>query len=204
MTMSGAMVRFIRWDRAGAIVSQAFNCRDDPNTLCRFLWHLERLNLAQRGFDDTVEKDSARLYGSVFTAAIEDRVCFELNIDRQDAEATKSALDSYYDPEQLSIVSVSEGNALSTFCISRPLGTPLSAAGRGTRGYWGFNTATQEMCFLKDTWRTALCDLGLEGDIVRELYEKGVRNVPEVSCHGDVVSGEWSALSPLTFRLTFV
>ncbi|KAF8599730.1 hypothetical protein BDV93DRAFT_411344, partial [Ceratobasidium sp. AG-I] len=38
MTMSGPMVRFIRWDRAGAIVSQAFDCANDPDTLWHFLW----------------------------------------------------------------------------------------------------------------------------------------------------------------------
>lgn len=42
LTVSGPMVRFIRWDRAGAIVSQAFDCHDDPSALCRFcgIWNM--------------------------------------------------------------------------------------------------------------------------------------------------------------------
>ncbi|KAF8599756.1 hypothetical protein BDV93DRAFT_293480 [Ceratobasidium sp. AG-I] len=148
--MSGPMVRFIRWDRARAIVSQAFNCANNPDTLWHFLWWLESLDMAQRGFDTTIDVDSARAHESAFAVTVEDQVCFELGIDRQSVDEAKRALDLHHDPERLSILPVSEGGAISNCCVSRSVTTSSSVAGRGTRGYWGLNISTRELCFLKD------------------------------------------------------
>lgn len=190
MTVSGAMVRFIRWDRAGAIVSRAFDCSEDPDTLRLFLWRLEHLDAARRGYDTTVEVGSAEVHGTAFAAAVEDRVCFELGIERQDVDAVRKALELHYDPERVSIVSVPDGESVSSHCVSRSVVAPHSVVGRGTGGYWGMDTVTQEVCFAKDIWRGTVGKWELEGDIVRELKESGARNVPEIVCHGDVVSGE--------------
>ncbi|KAF8599731.1 hypothetical protein BDV93DRAFT_497363 [Ceratobasidium sp. AG-I] len=144
--------------------------------------------MAQRGFDTTVDVDSARAHESAFAVAVEDRVCFELGIDRRSVDEAKRALDLHYEPEQLSVVSVTEDGAANSHCVSRSVITPSSVAGRGTKGYWSLNISTQELCFLKDTWRATRSNSELEGDIVRELCEKGVRNVPALVCHGVVAS----------------
>ncbi|KAF8595611.1 hypothetical protein BDV93DRAFT_456513 [Ceratobasidium sp. AG-I] len=187
MMISGTMVRFLRWDRAGAIVSQAFDCRKEPDVLCQFMWRLEHLSMAQRGFDTTVVQGSTEDYGSIFSDAIKNRVCFELDIPHQGAKADK-ALKQHYDPDQLSIVTVSEGSINKTYCICRPLEAPLSVVGRATRGYWSVDVTTGEVRFLKDTWRKDLAGLEYEGNVVRELSKQGVQNVPKLDCHGDVIS----------------
>lgn len=48
--------RLIRWDRAGAVVTQAFEVEpeDDPSPLAEFIWRYSHMNRAQRGFDDSV------------------------------------------------------------------------------------------------------------------------------------------------------
>ena len=53
--MSGSWARLIRWDRAGAIVSDSFNIRKDPKILCEFFWCFSALSDAGRGYDLTVQ-----------------------------------------------------------------------------------------------------------------------------------------------------
>ena len=48
-------VRFIRWDRAGAMVSKMFDYRVNGQPLVDFLWRFTHLSPVQRGIDDTVQ-----------------------------------------------------------------------------------------------------------------------------------------------------
>jgi hypothetical protein len=49
-------VWFIRWDRAGAIVSERFDYRENGQPLVDFLWRFAHLSPFQRGIDDTVQR----------------------------------------------------------------------------------------------------------------------------------------------------
>ncbi|TFY64974.1 hypothetical protein EVG20_g5758 [Dentipellis fragilis] len=51
----GDFARLIRWDRSGAIVTEAFNYQVDPEPLAQFLWRYNFLSRAQRGFDESVK-----------------------------------------------------------------------------------------------------------------------------------------------------
>ncbi|KAF9514249.1 hypothetical protein BS47DRAFT_1295319, partial [Hydnum rufescens UP504] len=46
--------RFIRWDRAGAIVTKSFNYVENPRLLIEFFWNYTRLPSDKRGYDSTV------------------------------------------------------------------------------------------------------------------------------------------------------
>ena len=59
--------------------------------------------------------------------------------------------------------------------------------GRCTAGYWGVLCGTREVVFVKDVWRTNAEEVELEGDILKDLREKGVGHIPAVVCHGDVI-----------------
>jgi hypothetical protein len=48
------MGRFIRWDRAGAIVSESFDYIKSPHILVQFFWNYARLPSDRRGYDSTV------------------------------------------------------------------------------------------------------------------------------------------------------
>lgn len=188
MIMSGTMIRFLRWDRAGLIVSQAFDCHKEPDVLCQFLWRFQHLSPEQRGFDTTIVKGSTEEHGHLFSAAVKTRACFELGIPSHGQKADK-VLKQHYDPEQLSIVSFSEGSIHKTYCFSRPSEAPLSVVGRATKGYWCVDVATGGVCFFKDTWRKDLLGLRYEGEVVRELDKCGVRSAPKLACHSHVLSG---------------
>jgi len=65
--------------------------------------------------------------------------------------------------------------------------TSKGATGRSTRGYWGVDSASGEVVFVKDVWRTDVPDVRTEGAVMEELLKAGVRNIPELVCHGDVL-----------------
>ncbi|KAI9437383.1 hypothetical protein F5148DRAFT_1294246 [Russula earlei] len=46
--------RLLQWDRSGAIYTEIFNWTKNPNTLSEFIWRLNSLTFAQRGYDTTV------------------------------------------------------------------------------------------------------------------------------------------------------
>lgn len=50
--------RLVRWDRAGAIVTNPFDFVADPDYMYRFLYRLSKMNRHQRGYDPTVEPAS--------------------------------------------------------------------------------------------------------------------------------------------------
>lgn len=56
ISICGTKTRLFRWDRAGVIVSGAFDLHANPELLCRFLWRYSHATDAQRGFDMTVTK----------------------------------------------------------------------------------------------------------------------------------------------------
>lgn len=61
--------------------------------------------------------------------------------------------------------------------------------GRCTAGYWGVRCDTKAVVFVKDIWRADVENVGLEGDILKELQEKGVEHIPAVlSRDGDAAS----------------
>jgi Fungal protein kinase len=58
VSICGNTARFIRWDRAGAIVTQSFNYIEKPELLAGFYWRFSRLSPIQQGFDPTVVQAS--------------------------------------------------------------------------------------------------------------------------------------------------
>jgi len=52
--ITGKFVRFIRWDRAGAVVSSRFDYTEDPLPLAKFLWNYSHSSPQKRGIDTTV------------------------------------------------------------------------------------------------------------------------------------------------------
>ncbi|KAF9470894.1 heme peroxidase [Pholiota conissans] len=65
--------RFLRWDRAGVVVSQTSNYKKDPGFLCEFLWHFSHMSHEQRGGDMSVvvaTKDEERIFKQVSEAHI--------------------------------------------------------------------------------------------------------------------------------------
>ncbi|KAF8056974.1 hypothetical protein FPV67DRAFT_633928 [Lyophyllum atratum] len=157
-------VRFIRWDRAGAVVSERFDYRKNSQPLIDFLWRFTHHDDAGRGIDPTVipatphQADLARLHLSEW----------------------ESKQERPFVVFKMTGVSGTSREFIAWNCISHS--GPLT--GRCTRAYPVYEEKTGKRYFLKDTWRAH--DLAKEGDILRELQEAGVQHIPPYVCGGDL------------------
>lgn len=189
ISLSRTSARFIRWDRAGAIVSKKFDILKQPEFLCDFLWCFAHISDVERGYDLTVgpaTKQEENIFLHKITAHILTQVHVEdeLELGRLlEEHAQKGSVTSIHLPDTAS--SKADAQKGRRLLVSRPMVVPLSFAGRGTRTYWAYDEKNDKVVFLKDTWRYDI-DSEREGDILNHLNKHRVENVPEVLYHGDV------------------
>ncbi|KAL5522458.1 hypothetical protein ACEPAG_8474 [Sanghuangporus baumii] len=186
----GTRARIFRWDRAGAIVTKAFDYRDHPELLCEFLWRFHLANPVQRGFDPTVSVAS-QTEEDLFRNLIRKHVALQLGVNEDDSEKIDNGLRQHYEKGKVMKMEVYErGRSTPDFyLVSVPLTCPESVSGHSTRAYWSIKLTGQNegmCCFLKDTWRLNGDAMKSEGDIYEELGDVGVENICEVECYGDV------------------
>lgn len=189
ISLCGSNARFFRWDRGGVVISRAFDVREQPELLCEFLARYACASYTDRGHDQTVEMATSA-EEAVFRDVIARHVEDQLNIAGDDlAEAVK---EHYQEGHVMAMqVFVKPPGGLDAdvvtdrYLVSRPVVSPLMLGGRATRGYWAVQASTKRMVFLKDTWRLPL---EIEGDVITELHNAGVRNIPVLVAHGDVYS----------------
>ncbi|KAL6305549.1 hypothetical protein BKA93DRAFT_749076 [Sparassis latifolia] len=189
ISLAGSRARLIRWDRCGAIVSESFDIRAQPEPLCEFLWRYAHASKSQRGYDVSVEP-ATRDEEELFRESIKCHVKLQLDLDGEDLVA---AMEEHYQPGVVVAVNMvdegSPGHVARRLLISRPVVSPLSLTGRGTRGYWAVTAdgPRGEMVFLKDTWRYNGGGQQKEGDILADLQGARVPNIPRLISHGDVL-----------------
>ncbi len=188
IAFSGSHARFIRWDRAGCVVSNSFDIHADPEVLCEFLARFSQADNAIRGHDITVEPASLE-QEELFRTAIAEHVRFQLSCEE---EVLEKALSEHYQPGHVTVMYVlphcataSEEN-FRRFLVSRPVASSMNLTGRGTRGWWAVDLSTRQVGFLKDTWRVGDYRYEPEGGTLDCMNQCGVRNIPTMVCHGDV------------------
>ncbi|KAG5640077.1 hypothetical protein DXG03_001303, partial [Asterophora parasitica] len=164
--IAGAYMRFIRWDRAGAIVTERFNYRDNCHDFVEFLWRYTHLDDAARGLDPTVRRAT-----------------------EQEARLARTALHDWK-PQQLDrplVVFTVPGidGKPREFIAWASMTEPDTVTGRCTRAYPVFEIASGKRYFLKDSWRAS--DLNPEGEILKVISEK-VARVPRFLCGGDILN----------------
>ncbi|KAI8978318.1 hypothetical protein BD414DRAFT_445578, partial [Trametes punicea] len=186
VSLAGSHARLYRWDRSGCIVTRAFDIRKHPDLLGEFFWRFSKLSDADRGHDLTVRMASPS-EELLFREIVREHVALQLELEGEELD---KAIRAHYQPGHVTAVVIhSQQSGLvndQTFIFSRPVVSPLSLDGRCTRGYWAVNAATERIAFLKDTWRT-ISRTDVEGDVLQYLNELGIRNVPSLAIHGDVL-----------------
>ena len=185
LTISGTTARIMCWERSGVLVTKAFDYKQNPQILIDFVWRFVKANTLQQGFDPTaVAVDSVEDRNS-FLAAIRSHTQLQLGLD---PETDKEELDRAVACHcyRGAVTRLTIGNY--DVWVSRPMWVAPSVVGRCTTGYWGVRCDTKAVVFVKSVWRTDVKGVELEGDILRDLRDKGVRHVPTVLCHGDVTS----------------
>ncbi|TBU45832.1 hypothetical protein BD309DRAFT_682107 [Dichomitus squalens] len=189
ISMTGQFIRLIRWDRAGAIVSERFNVREKPELLCEFLWRFASASHTTRGYDLTVEPATPEQV-TEFRSAVEKHIAQQGVISRN--FYARDALKEHFDEQSVTAIHLPDSPYFEQdghyLLVSRPMSVPLSVTGRGTRTYWAVDSRTKQVQLLKDTWRY---DVGqyrqeTEGQILRALSAI-TKHVPPVMHEEDVL-----------------
>ncbi|TBU38879.1 hypothetical protein BD309DRAFT_929911 [Dichomitus squalens] len=203
LLVMGRRFRLIRWDRSGAIVTNAIDYYENPEPLCDFLWRISYVKHIALGIDPTATRISP---GSADYKTMAD---IAKDTTRDLPYHTRSLPPNYKLPEGCWFKYIREMFAESMknrdwpcyklevayngkiyyFLVGRPCFLARGLAGRGTRGYVAYDVANDRLVWLKDTWRASYDLLEKEGDILLRLNNAKLSSdihVPTLVCHGDV------------------
>ncbi|GJE90338.1 fungal protein kinase-domain containing protein [Phanerochaete sordida] len=181
-------VRFMRWDRSGAIVSKSYDWRKNPEVLLGFFLRLASCTPEERGEDTSVEEQTGRDARTI-TRKI-------LNISALQYTAggwlrkyiDRALKDKFHPLVKVECRDIHDPAVTRTYYIARYRAGSHSARGRGTKGYIGFEFESDpekmRVVFIKDFWypegtRTELANYQL-------LHEKQVPHIATVLAGGDV------------------
>ncbi|ETW82613.1 hypothetical protein HETIRDRAFT_165394 [Heterobasidion irregulare TC 32-1] len=186
----GKFVRFIRWDRAGAVVTSRIDWREKPWCLASFLWRFGHSSDNDRGYDTSVsiptQDEILRTKAALRQRAIDVAVA--------QGGSEKDILTSIYSSDdtfrKFRVVDDGPDRQEHFFVASVPQWYTSSPTGRGTKGYEALDVATGKMVYLKDTWRYVALGFEKEGDTYRLLEEKKVQRIPHRVCSGDIEGQE--------------
>jgi hypothetical protein len=157
------LARLIRWDRAGAIVTEPIYY-DKDSYLYDFLTCYNNASPKVRGHDTTV---------SIPTS--------------EDIEAMMKSVREPPEGPHLSVtIPVQSRSKPRRYIISRPRARPYIPAGRWTRTSIAYDVERKKRVFLKDSWRVLVDGIRPEGDVYALLKEKNVPNVPFCSLANDI------------------
>ncbi|CAL1710003.1 unnamed protein product [Somion occarium] len=181
ISICGEFVRFLRWDRAGCIVSELINYLENPELVAEFFWRYSHMNATERGFDITVRratKRQANLLTDAMNTFIEQSEPRNMEFLRGNTDPTFGTYKVCMDDEE---------RRHRYFIIRQPFWDADSACGRATRRYAAYDMKQKKLVFLKDSWRTEDEDIMSEADIYKHLLNSNVPFLPEVILTGDVM-----------------
>ena len=157
------MARILRWDRSGAIVTEAIDYNNSPLLAEFFRWY-SKAPPGMRGIDESV-------------------------LTRGEAIAARRVLAAFQPDDKAPLIKLeipSNGGAPRYFITPVPRATFYTPPGRATRGFHAYDISRGALCFLKDTWRIDLPDIQAEGLTYKTLNEAHVRNIPQCIAFGDI------------------
>ena len=200
--------RFLRWDRAGVIVTPAIDYYDNPDTLCELLWRISLLDDTSLGLDPSV---SRVLPGDVDFSHM-DFLALNNPSDLPDAEGPVEESDlggplvfqyvramfkkSLVGDWPRYRIEVDSGEGARHYLVGKPTFRAPEMFGRGTLGYVAYDCKTRRFVWLKDAWRASYMLSETEGDVLRKLNAARVQYVPTLVCDGDVrnqttITADW-------------
>ncbi|KAI0781765.1 hypothetical protein C8Q75DRAFT_704776, partial [Abortiporus biennis] len=181
--------RIIRWDRAGAIVTEPIDYRKHPARFVDLFQRFDQMSDKQLGLDTSV---------CLATAAEEKKLLDAVKAHKESVERKESLpipnVDLTLDPSFASYkISVPVQNeAMRHYIVKRPFQAPSALWGRSTRAYIAYGITEKRLVFLKDYWRPMEKGRDSEEEIYSEFDEyfkdqSDIRqHLPVVISSGDV------------------
>lgn len=194
----GRRFRFLRWDRSGTLVTRAVDYFERPELLCEMLWHMSRLTDEQLGVDPSAvrlrhgDPDYQRMdkLGRPNADDVDhtEREIKELPRKDQVYRYVRDAFRRSLAPDWPRYrLDVPDGDGTRQFLVGEPAVNVEGMAGRGTRGYVAYDCQGGRFVWLKDVWRAHYEYADQEGTMLEKLNKAGVRYVPTLVCHGDIL-----------------
>jgi hypothetical protein len=156
--------RFIRWDRAGAIVTEAIDILAAPHTLTQFIVRYSQLTDEQRGHDTSVSIPSAE----------------EITLARGPLQVDDA------DARFITLMVPQAGQSDAFYIATAPRFDSRSPMGRGSRAFPAYDLKKKRVVYLKDYWRVNVQGMEKEGDIYKELHAHKVPHIPRFDRGGDL------------------
>jgi len=164
LVICGRRVRFIRWDREGAVVSAGVDCSTNSGLVIEFLQRFNQMTAEQRGLDPTATP-----------ATPEEIEAFESAVAKVEIESLKRSVGAHAAYPRFRLEIRDANDEVSQYIVGKALDYNLGIVGRCTRGYLALDLSTDQPVFLKDMWRPDV--QGVEPEHV--WYEKlAAANVP--------------------------
>ncbi|ETW82599.1 hypothetical protein HETIRDRAFT_416722 [Heterobasidion irregulare TC 32-1] len=176
--------RFIRWDRAGAVVTERFDWRTNIVHLARFFWQYNYLSDEQRGHDITVSRPTVE---EIEMTKVElDKRAKILARLRGEDEVNPPKRYASDDTFRKFLVVNKKDQSEHFLVASQAQYLGRSPTGRATGGYEAFDLSTKKLVFLKDSWRYVADGVHREGETYEILAQAQVPHIPHVLYSGDV------------------
>jgi Fungal protein kinase len=170
----GSFARLLRWDRAGAVVSSAFNYTQNPEYLADFFWRYNSFGSDKRGYDMTV---SYPTHEESHIAA---------NCLSYFASSPSVNLASPISSPLVKFKVSMEGKPDAFYVGGRPVFQARSLSGRATRCFIVYDLVKARVVYLKDTWRVDAPGVQREADIYQILHEHNTPHIAPLERAGDV------------------
>ena len=156
------LARLIRWDHAGAIVTEPISY-DKDSYLHDFLTCYNDATPKTRGHDSTVAD-----------ALPEDVKCAQLVVPELAKE------------ESLLSITIPDGLTPRHYIVPRPRARPDIPTGRWTRTSIAYDVQRKQRVLVKDSWRIVIDGIKPEGVVYDMLHKNQVPNVPLCSLASDI------------------
>jgi hypothetical protein len=172
LLICGSFARFIRWDRASAIVSQRFDYEKDDHYLAEF-----------------ISRYSSQNHGGV-DASVSPANSYETELANEHfAVQAKEYL-------KMTVPHGSDSR-WGSYLISHPKYLSRSPFGRATRSFFAYDIVNKKQVFIKDYWRVDEPGMEKEGNLYAELKKHDVRHIPSFDCGGNIYDHHTCRSGPL-------
>ncbi|KAI9062376.1 hypothetical protein FKP32DRAFT_1574173, partial [Trametes sanguinea] len=181
----GSKVRLGRWARSGVVLSHKFDYKKEPAKLVDFFWRVAHATAEARGHDPTATRI---LPGSADYEVLSAWTAKKATLAEDDYVAKRFIKSLSVKGQWWRLKVVDRKLGAKDFLVGQPTFTAPGLVSRGTRGYIALSVSDPgtPLVFLKDCWRVVDGRSEREGDILSDLNQKGVTNIPTILYHGDV------------------
>ena len=184
LVICGRRVRFIRWDREGAVVSAGVDCSTNPSLVVDFLQRFNQMTAEQRGLDPTATP-----------ATPEEIKAFESAVANVEIESLKHSVGDKTAYPRFRLEIRGADDEVSQYIVGKALDYYLGVVGRCTRGYLALDLSTNQPAFLKDMWRPDVQGVEPEHIWYERLAAANVPYLVKVKHGSDVIQSTSTPIS---------